>query len=185
MVVKIGALTFQSAKKNSHLLAEPVRKALEQWDGIFSVDEILVTEIDPEFSDSNAFCKKYGIAQSEVANCLIVEAKRGGILRYAACLVPVNTRANINSVVRKYLNARQVSFAPKDYAVNASGMEYGSITIFGLPADWQLLIDESLTYAQHLIIGGGLRKSKLLVPGKILKDMPNAAVLSGLTMPLI
>lgn len=184
MNIKMGTLTFQPAKNNPQLLAKPVQNALKRLHNLASLGNISVAEINPEFSDSIGFCKKYNIPQNQGANCLIVEAKRGNEKKFAACLVPINSRANLNRIVRKHLNARQVSLAPKDFAVSATGMEYGSITIIGLPSDWQLLIDESLVHLPYLIIGGGLRISKLLIPGNVLKDLPNATVLPELTIPL-
>ncbi len=184
MTVTIGNLTFDSVVNYFDLVAKPVQQAIANWHGTVPAEEFLVAEIDPAFSDSLAFCGKYNIPQNQGANCLIIEAKRGGETKHAACLVPINTRANLNSVVRKYLNARQVSLAPKDFAVNASGMEYGSITIIGLPTDWQLLIDESLVQIPRVLLGGGLRRSKLLIPAKALTELPNATILPGLTMSL-
>src|SRR5438128_1716380 len=137
MTVKMGNLAFESVNNKPSLVAKPVQVAIQNWTGSIASDELLVSEIDPEYSDSLAFCEKYNIPLHQGANCLIIEAKRGGDVKHAACLVPINTRANLNNVVRKYLNARQVSLAQKDFAVNATGMEYGSITIIGLPKDWQ------------------------------------------------
>jgi len=184
MKIKLGDLLFTSVVNHPYLVAKSVQETIGYWKGSTASEEFLVSEIDPEFSDSLAFCENYNIPLNQGANCLIIEAKRGNNIQYAACLVPINTRANLNNVVRKYLDVRQVSLAPKDFAVFASGMEFGSITIIGLPKDWKLLIDESLIHVPHLVIGGGLRKSKLLIPGKVLSELPNAIILKGLTTPL-
>ena len=177
MSAKIGDLSFGVALENQHLIAKPVQKYLET---LGSADEVLVAEIRPDFSDSLAFCEEYRISPEIGANCLIVEGVRGENKKYAACLVPINSRANINSIVRKQLDARRASMVSKVFAVSESGMEYGSITVVGLPKEWPILIDKSLVALPQVIIGAGLRKSKLLVSGKFLSELLGAVVIQGL-----
>ena len=171
--MNIGLLKFRPATENTDLIAEPIKAALMSY-ASNQAQNYLVTEIDPEYSDSEEFCRTYEVATNLTANCLILEAKRADRVWHAACLVPFGKRADINGVIRRQLGARQVSFAAKDFAVSASQMEYGSITIIGLPTDWPLLIDETIIEVPHLVIGGGLRKSKLLISGPSLLDLPNA-----------
>ena len=59
-------------------------------------------------------------------------------------------------------------------------MAYGGITPFGLPADWPLLIDGAVAAAGELVVGSGVRHSKLLVPGEVLTKLPSAEVIDGL-----
>jgi prolyl-tRNA editing enzyme YbaK/EbsC (Cys-tRNA(Pro) deacylase) len=91
--------------------------------------------------------------------------------------VLATTRADINGVVRKHLDARKVSFAAMEKATASSGMEYGAITPIGLPEDWPILVDEAVTKTPHVVIGSGHRGSKLLVPGALLGDLLNSTVL--------
>ncbi|MRX43815.1 YbaK/EbsC family protein [Agromyces kandeliae] len=56
--------------------------------------------------------------------------------------------------------------------------EYGGITPIGLPADWSILVDETVATHERLIVGSGIRGSKLLVPGPFLAGLPRAEVLS-------
>lgn len=177
MELQFGKLIFKSALEQPEVIAKPVSELLKNWTGSTPVEEILSAEIDPEFSDSLAFCEKYGIKPEEGANCLIVKSKREGVVTYGACLVPIDKRADVNGIVRKKLNGSQISFAPREEAVELSGMEFGSITVVGLPKDWPILVDISLIEIPYLILGGGLRKSKLLVPGKALAELPNVVVL--------
>ena len=107
-------------------------------------------------------------------------AKRGGETRYAACVVLATTRADVNGVVRRQLDARKASFAPMDEAVARTGMEYGGITPIGLPADWPVLVDRRVAQSAGVIVGSGLRRSKLLVPGRALAELPGAEVLDDL-----
>ena len=104
-------------------------------------DEAIVAEIDPELADTAAFCERYGVGLDVSANCVVVAGRRGGETRFAACVVLATTRADVNGVVRRRLDARKASFAAMDLAVAETGMEYGGITPIGLPAGWPLLVD--------------------------------------------
>jgi prolyl-tRNA editing enzyme YbaK/EbsC (Cys-tRNA(Pro) deacylase) len=176
----VGLLIFESAIDHLEWLAIPVQNLIKNWQGKTPVEEILATQIDPDFAGSAEFCEKYGVQPNEGANCIIVKGKRGEAVKYAACLVPVDKRADVNKTVKKFLDVSNISFAPMDFAVEASGMEYGSITVVGLPADWPILIDKSLVEKKYLVVGGGLRSAKLLVPGKALAELPNTFVIEGL-----
>ena len=139
-----------------------------------------VAEIDPELADTAAFCETYGSPLDASANCVVVAGKRGGDTRYAACIILATTRADVNGVVRKRLDVRKASFAAMDDAVQRTGMAYGGITPFGLPADWPLLIDSAVAAADAVVVGSGVRHSKLFVPGEVLTKLPSAEVIDGL-----
>lgn len=173
-------LNFQSAIHHPELVNPTIIEALENWKGITPVEEILVVEINPEFAKGEIFSCEYGIPISEGANCLIVEGTRGSKKTYAACLVPVNSRINFKDIVRKKLDTRVVSLAPLDYVLKETQMEYGSITVIGLPPEWPILIDSSLVTLPRVVIGGGLVKSKISLPGKALAEIPNVIVIEGL-----
>jgi prolyl-tRNA editing enzyme YbaK/EbsC (Cys-tRNA(Pro) deacylase) len=65
-------------------------------------------------------------------------------------------------------------------AVTLTGMEYGGITPIGLPADWPLLVDRRVTGQPMVVIGSGIRRSKILIPGELLGTLPSASVTDGL-----
>ena len=52
----------------------------------------------------------------------------------------------------------------------------------GLPADWRLLVDRQVAQTDWVLIGSGLRRSKLVVRGADLAALPNAEVVD-LVMP--
>ncbi|MDT4930400.1 MAG: hypothetical protein QOF92_3267, partial [Pseudonocardiales bacterium] len=81
---------------------------------------------------------------------------------------------------RRRLDARKASFAPMDDAVSLSSMEYGGITPIGLPADWPILIDSAVLQRGVVVIGSGLRRSKIALPSAALADLPGAEVVDGL-----
>ncbi|WP_438672252.1 YbaK/EbsC family protein [Solihabitans fulvus] len=171
-----GVLDVLPAAERLDLLAAPVAKAIEELDAA----RLGVAEIDPELADTAAFCERYGVPLTASANCVVVAGKRGDDVRYAACLVLATTRADVNGLVRRRLDARRASFAPMDEAVRRTGMAYGGITPVGLPPEWPILVDEAVAAAPELVIGSGVRHSKLFVPGDVLAGLPGAEVVPGL-----
>jgi prolyl-tRNA editing enzyme YbaK/EbsC (Cys-tRNA(Pro) deacylase) len=170
-------LTLGPALASPHLLAPAVAEALRDWP---DAGEVQVAEIDPALADTAAFCERYGVTLEESANCVVIAAKRGGETTYAACMVTATTRADVNGLVRRHLGARKASFGPVDVVVAATGMEYGGITPIGLPKDWPVLIDAAITTLPTVVIGSGIRDSKLWLPGRLLARLPGAEVLEDL-----
>ena len=173
-------LDLSPALSRPELLAKPVAAALADWPGGAETE---VAPIDPGLADTAAFCAHYEVALEESANCVVVAGKRGGVTSYAACLVTAVTRADVNGVVRRRLGARKASFAPVDDVTAATGMEYGGITPIGLPADWPVLVDGAVAGTAQVVIGSGVRRSKLVLPGAWLGRLPGAAVLEALANP--
>jgi prolyl-tRNA editing enzyme YbaK/EbsC (Cys-tRNA(Pro) deacylase) len=163
------------------LLAAPVLTFLAGW---APSDEVLVAEIDPELADTAAFCARYDVALDTSANCVVIAARRGETTRYAACVVLATTRADVNGVVRRHLDARKASFAPMDDAVAHSGMEYGGITPLGLPVDWPVLVDRAVVDAGIVVVGSGVRRSKIALAGAMLAKLPGAEVIDDLARPV-
>lgn len=163
------------------LVAPPVAAALTASAGLAA--DVSVAEIDPAVADTAAFCATYGVAPDESANCIVVGLRRGERSWFAACVVLATTRADVNGLVRRSLDARKASFAAMDVAVAETGMEYGGMTPIGLPAQWPLLVDAAVTAASSVVIGSGLRRSKLVLPGAALAGLPAARVVEGLGLP--
>ena len=61
-----------------------------------------------------------------------------------------------------------------------TGMEYGGITPVGLPAGWPVLVDDLVAKTPAVVIGSGIRGSKLWLPGSLLGELPGAEILPGL-----
>jgi prolyl-tRNA editing enzyme YbaK/EbsC (Cys-tRNA(Pro) deacylase) len=154
-----------------------VAAALQAWE---HGSELAVVEIDPALADTAAMSAAYDLGMDVGANCVVVGGSRAGEERVAACLVRADTRADVNTVVRKALDVRKCSFLPMDRAVEESGMEYGGITPLGLPAAWRLLVDARVLDVDVAVIGSGVRRSKLLVPGRLTGELPGAEVVEGL-----
>src|SRR5262252_9344991 len=176
----VGSQLAVPALDRPDLLAPPVAAALAKLTGTLSVSEIGVAEIDPALADTAAFCEKYGVAPGESANCVVVEGRRAGEARMAACMILATTRADVNGLVRRELEVRKCSFAAMDTAVELTSMEYGGITPIGLPPDWPIFVDAAVAQADRVVIGSGIRGSKLTLPGAALASLPGAKVIDGL-----
>jgi prolyl-tRNA editing enzyme YbaK/EbsC (Cys-tRNA(Pro) deacylase) len=171
----LGSLIGVPVLEHLDLVAQPVAQTLKN---LPRSAEVAVAEIDPNLSDTAAFCEHYGISMHEAANCIILKPKNGEA-PYVALMVLGTTRADVNGKAREEIGAK-VSFAPMEEAVKESGMEYGAITPIGLPATWPILIDKAVADTARVVIGAGLRSSKLILPGALLASLPNARVVEGL-----
>jgi prolyl-tRNA editing enzyme YbaK/EbsC (Cys-tRNA(Pro) deacylase) len=178
----LGKLATEVATDRPDLLAAPVLAALEAWRRAQAA-QVLVAPIDPDLADTAAFCAAYDVALDVSANCVVVVGKREGVTRHAACLVLATTRTDVNGVARRHLDVRKASFAPMADAVALTGMEYGGITPLGLPARWPILVDAAVDATATVVIGSGVRRSKLVLPGDALARLPGAVVVEGLASP--
>ena len=177
----LGTIVAEPADARPDLLGAPVRTLVGE---LGLGDRIGVFAIDPALSETAATQLTYGLDPATLVNCVLVAGRREGEERIAACLVPSTKRADVNGVVRRHLDVRKASFLPQDDAVARSGMEYGGITPIGLPGEWPILVDADVPAAPVVLIGSGIRGSKLLVPGGLLAELPGAVVVPGLGRPI-
>jgi prolyl-tRNA editing enzyme YbaK/EbsC (Cys-tRNA(Pro) deacylase) len=174
---RLGTLVSVPASTRPDLLGEPTRSTLIDA-GL--LDEVGVVEIDPTFSDTAATQQEFGVELDTLANCVVVGGKREGSERLAACVVLATTRADINRVVRRLLDVRKASFLAMERAVELTGMEYGGIAPIGLPAGWPILVDRRVVETDVVVLGSGVRRSKILLPGALLTRVPGVQVIDGL-----
>ena len=170
-------LLWQPALSAATSMAGAVSTALESWPPGAQAE---VAEIDPDLADTAEFCAHYGIALAESANCVVVCGKREGELRWAACVVLATTRVDVNNVARRQLDVRKASFAPMDDAVAATDMEYGGITPIGLPDGWPIFVAPEVADSGPVVIGSGLRSSKIRISGAALLELPHARLVPDL-----
>jgi len=121
-----------------------------------------VIEIDPELADTAAFCAHYGYPLEASGNCIVVASKEDPPV-LAACVALATTKLDVNKRVRRLLGVRKLSFAPADLTREATGMEIGGVTPFGLPRSLPLYLDARITALERVIVGGGSRRLKLSV----------------------
>jgi prolyl-tRNA editing enzyme YbaK/EbsC (Cys-tRNA(Pro) deacylase) len=180
-VFTLGLLRAEPVRDHRDLVPEPVRAALEQlgW-----LDTVGVTEIDPAVSDTAATQAAFELDAATLANCVVVGGSRTGEERIAACVALATTRVDVNRAVKRRLDVRSASFLPMERAVAETGMEYGGITPVGLPAHWRLFVDARVAEQPMVIVGSGIRASKLLLPGRLIADLPGAELVDGLANEL-
>jgi prolyl-tRNA editing enzyme YbaK/EbsC (Cys-tRNA(Pro) deacylase) len=180
MQLTLGSIRAVPAHDRGDLLGAPVAALLGElgWG-----DRVGVFEIDPALSETASTRERYDLDPATLVNCVVVAGRREGEERVAACLVPATKRADVNNVVRRRLAVRKASFLPQEEAVERTGMAYGGITAVGLPAGWPVLVDADVVATPVVLIGSGIRGSKLLVPGALLAELPHAEVVEDLGRP--
>lgn len=137
----------------------------------------LVVDTDPAVAGTAALRERHGAAPDESADCVVV-AGRGGGTAPVASVVRAHTRAVANGVVRRVFGAGRAPRAPRDTAVTAPG----GLTPSGLSGDRPLLADPAVLGVPRVVVGSGLRRSGLLVPGKARAGLPGARVVAGLAV---
>ncbi len=182
-------LTWERALDRPDLLAPPTAAALTAWAAAEPAvaDEVHVAPIDPGLADTAALNAAYGLPPSGSVNCVLVVGRRGGDERLAAAGVRSTGRADVNNAVRKLLDVRKATFLPMERATAESGMEYGGITFLGLPAEYRVLLDASVALpdsdaGDRVVIGSGVRRSKLSLPGALLASAPGVELVDGLAL---
>ena len=135
--------------------------------------------IDPAFADTAAYCERYGVPLERAANTIIVASKKEP-RQFAACVVKATTRLDVNHAVRRLLNTNRVSFASADETRALTGMLLGGVTVFALPPDLPVYVDEQVMAHDWIILGSGSRSSKVRVSPEVLRRLPGAQVISGL-----
>lgn len=180
----LGTLTWQPALERLDLVAPSTAAWAATDDEVASA--VLVTEIDPDLADTAALTEAYDLPPSASANCVLVGGRREGVERVAAAVVRATTRADVNNAVKRLLDVRKASFLPMDRATAESGMEYGGITPIGLPDGYRVLVDARVTVPDEagalVVVGSGLRRSKIALPGALLGRLPGVEVVDGLAL---
>ena len=90
------------------------------------------------------------------------------------------TRLDVNHGVRKLMGVARVSFASGDETKALTGMLIGGVTIFALPADLPIYVDERVMAPSFIIVGGGGRSTKVKLAPDALRGLPNVNVVPGL-----
>lgn len=182
-------LTWVPALDRPDLLAPSTAAAIATWAATVPAvaDEVTVAEIDPALADTAALNEAYDLPSSGSVNCVLVVGKREGEERFAAAGVRATTRADVNNVVKRLLDVRKATFLPMERATVDSGMEYGGITFLGLPPGYRVLLDASVATpdpqaGDRVLIGSGVRRSKISLPGALLAAAPGVELVDGLAL---
>jgi len=140
-----------------------------------------VIPCDPQFADTTAFCERYGYPPDHAGNTIIVVSKRGP-KSYAACVVTATTRLDVNHTVRSLLGATKVSFASAEEMTQLTGMLVGGATVFGLPPDVPIFVDDRVMALDHVILGTGGRNGKIKISPEVFRRLPNTRTVPGLAL---
>ncbi|MCB2222727.1 MAG: hypothetical protein KQH83_01030 [Actinobacteria bacterium] len=138
-----------------------------------------VLDCDPALADTAAFCEHYGYGLDVSANAIVIASRRppGEV---CVCLGLATTRLDVNRRVKGLMGVSKLSFAPAEATVEATGMEIGGVTPFGLPDGLPVYVDARIPALEQCIVGGGSRAIKLLVDPEVFTRMPGVEVVEGL-----
>ena len=140
---------------------------------------------DPALADTAAFCEAYGIALEDSANAILVAGKARPDERqpFALCLVLATHRLDVNGMVRQRLGSRKASFASAEETAELTGMQIGGVTPFGLPTSVPIWVDGAVLARDRVVVGGGSRDRKILLPPGGLLRLPGSAAGAALARP--
>jgi len=138
-------------------------------------------QIDPAFADTAACCEKYGLPPDSAGNTIVVASKKEP-RKFGACVVKATTRLDVNHVVRALLGTTKVSFASAEETKALTGMMIGGVTVFALPSDLPIYVDDKLMQRDWVILGSGSRSSKIKISPEVFRRIPNATIVPGLAL---
>ena len=136
-------------------------------------------QIDPAFADTAACCEKYGLPLDSAGNTIVVASKKEP-RKFGACVVKATTRLDVNRAVRALLGVSKVSFASADETKALTGMVIGGVTVFALPPDLPIYVDDKLMGLDWLIVGGGSRSTKIKTSPDVFRRLPNTTIVEAL-----
>jgi prolyl-tRNA editing enzyme YbaK/EbsC (Cys-tRNA(Pro) deacylase) len=137
---------------------------------------VTVFTVADDASDTAQFSERYGFGLEDCANTLVLRYKRDGAEHHAAVVTLGSRRLDVNGAVKARLGAQRLSFAKREQAVELTGMEFGGITAFGVPADWVVLVDAAVMARERIVMGAGVRATKLLLAPALLEHLPNVDI---------
>ena len=155
---------------------DPDREALDTE--LVGRGEYELFPCDPALADTAAFCEAYGFELADSANTIIVVGKSKP-RTYAACVLLATHRLDVNHTVKERFGKKS-SFASADETKELTGQEIGGVTVFGLPDDLPVWVDDSVMGRQRIVLGGGSRRWKVIAPPSILLTLPNVEIVTGL-----
>lgn len=142
-----------------------------------------VIACDPNLPDSRAFGEQHGMPLHRIANTILLASRRGGE-RCGVFVVPADARLDVNGRAKRLMGASKVSFASHDQTHELTGMELGSVSPFGLPAGLAIFVDERVLSNSFVVVGSGVRRSRLQIPSSAFRLIPEAELVTGLSLPV-
>ena len=147
-------------ERSTHRETEAVTQSMEieqrvrrVLDGLGAPYEVI--PIEAAYADTMAFCERYGFPLDHSVNTIIVSSKKEP-RQHCACLVLATTRLDVNHTVRKLMGVSRASFASAEDTMALTGMMIGGVTVFALPRQLPIYIDEiSMALDYRSLISGG------------------------------
>ena len=130
---------------------------------------------EEHLADTAEFCAHYNIAPQEACNTILVVLKTNP-RTYVACLVRADTKLDVNHRVSDLVGVKRLSFASGEETAQLTGQLIGGVTLFALPSEMPIYIDERVMQQPRVILGGGNRTSKIRLDPNALEKLPNARV---------
>ena len=130
---------------------------------------------EEHLADTAEFCAHYNIAPQEACNTILVALKTNP-RTYVACLVRADTKLDVNHRVSDLVEVKRLSFASGEETAQLTGQLIGGVTLFALPSEMPIYIDERVMQQPRVILGGGNRTSKIRIDPNALEKLPNARV---------
>jgi prolyl-tRNA editing enzyme YbaK/EbsC (Cys-tRNA(Pro) deacylase) len=115
----------------------------------------------------------------------IICASKREPTQYCACVVTATTRLDVNHTVKRLMGVSRLSFASAEETKALTGMMIGGVTVFALPPDLPIYVDdvdERIMALDYVIVGSGSRSSKLKVAPAALRNVPNVHIVPGLAI---
>ncbi|HEX7787741.1 MAG TPA: YbaK/EbsC family protein [Methylomirabilota bacterium] len=172
------ASPVEPAREDAVIATDPIEQRVRDTLAGLGLPHEMV-EIDPQYADTAAFCARYGYPMEQSANTIIVGSKKEP-KRYCACVVRATRRVDVNHAVRKLLGVSRLSFADPEETRVLTGMMLGGVTVFALPSDLPIYVDDGLMPLPWIILGGGSRSLKVKITPEVFRVLPNTSVIPGL-----
>lgn len=138
-----------------------------------------IISIDAAYADTAAFCERYRFPLDHSVNTIIVSSKKEP-RQHCACLVLATSRLDVNHTVRKLMGVSRASFASAEDTMTLTGMMIGGVTVFALPRQLPIYIDEMIMALDYVILGGGSRSLKIKISPEVLERLLNTNIARGL-----
>ena len=130
---------------------------------------------EEHLADTAEFCAHYDISPQEACNAILVALKTNP-RTYVACLVRADTKLDVNHKLSDAVGFKRLSFASSEETASLTGQTIGGVTIFSLPPEIPIYIDQHVLQQPRIIVGGGNRTSKVRIDPHALEKLPNTRV---------
>ena len=140
-----------------------------------------LVRIDAAYADTAQFCEHYHVPLEHAANTIVVGSKKEP-RQYCACVVRATSRLDVNHAVKRLMGVSKLSFATAEDTTAVTGMMIGGVTVFALPPDLPIYVDDKLLALEWVILGAGSRSSKIKTSPAVFKRLPNTTIVPGLSL---